>query len=246
MSPSLSRFVIASIAAGVLGVSGVNAPAQAAFVGHVWMNDNFRGPTTMGGEFRVEAVGFPFVPGATGTGFKYGLAAGPGLFESFCLEKFEDQIYHTLLSADLSTSTTGSAPAYSGGALGGASDPLDARTAYLYSRFIGQTLLTPYDYVNEANRHLDADELQKAIWFIEQEDATPLTGKALSFFTEAQSAVSSGAWVGLGNVRVLNLYTMDNNVRTNFQDQLVVIPAPAGAGALALAGVVCVMRRRRR
>ncbi|HYE61172.1 MAG TPA: hypothetical protein VD997_04180 [Phycisphaerales bacterium] len=224
------------------------APARGAFVGHVYMNDNYRGPTTMGGEFRVETVNFHFTPAATGTMFKWGLAPAPGLFESFCLEKFEDQVYHTLLSADLSTSTTAGSAAYAGvggGALGGAADALDPRTAYLYSHFIHQTLLTPYDYAVEANRHLDADELQKAIWFIEEEDATALTGKALLFFNEAQAAVSSGAWTGLGDVRVLNLYTFENGARVDWQDQLVVIPAPAGAAVIG-AGLLSLTRRRRR
>jgi hypothetical protein len=82
------------------------------------------------------------------------------------------------------------------------------------------------------------------MWFIEQESATPLLGKSLLFYTEANTAVTTGLWTGLGDVRVLNLYTLDGNVRTNYQDVLVMVPAPS---ALALMGVgVLVAGRRRR
>jgi hypothetical protein len=151
--------------------------------------------------------------------------------------------YATALRADLETTTHSTNAAYAGGANGGFDDPLDARTAYLYHHFINRTLLTPYDYLVDANRQLDADAMQKAIWFIEQDDATPLIGKALDFYNEANTAVNTGAWTGLGDVRVLQLYTL-NGVRTDYQDQLVIIPAPAAVALLGTA--IAVPRRRRR
>jgi hypothetical protein len=121
-------------------------------------------------------------------------------------------------------------------------------TAYLYDHFINRTLTTPYDYVNEANRINDADAMQTAIWFIEQETSDPLTGKALAFFQEAQNAVNSGAWKGLGNVRILNIYT--NSARVDYQDILIEtasspVPLPSGV-SLAGVGFAGLLAKRRR
>jgi hypothetical protein len=57
------------------------------------------------------------------------------------------------------------------------------------------------------------------------------------------------AWSGFGNVRILNLYTV-NSPRTEYQDQLIMIPLPpgtgmAGTGLACMAGVGIVQRRRR-
>jgi hypothetical protein len=108
-------------------------------------------------------------------------------------------------------------------------------------------LVAGYDYTNATNRASDANALQKAIWFIEQEDATALTGKALTLYNEAAAAVAAGSWSGIGDVRILNIET---NSGVEAQDQLVMtmvsVPLPTGAamaclGLLGLAGV----RRRR-
>lgn len=227
------------------------ASAVPVFVGNLFVNDSYG--DTAGGEFRMtRGAGFALTPIATGSAFQFGQPAAAGLWESFCLEKFEPlNIELRNLRADQNTETAaGANPNYAGGAHGGTNDPLDPRTAYLYDHFIRRTLITPYDYSDSGQRTLDANAMQTAMWFIEEEDSAALTGKALAFFNEAAAAVASGAWQGLGNVSVLNLYTLENQVRTEYQDQLILTPppepAPAGvmaisAGALALAG-----RRRRR
>ena len=222
----------------------VTAASGQVFVGHVEMNDSF-GPNP-GGEFRaITQPDFTFIPAATGTGFQFGLPAAPGRFETFCLEAQELLDFQVgAFRADLDVQTrAGSAP-YTGGGLGGINDPLDPRTAYLYHNFIFQSLLTPYDYATEATRIDDATALQAAIWFIEQESTDPLAGKSLLFFNEANAAVTSGAWTGLGDVRVLTLYQINDNVRTEYQDVLVIIPAPGAGVALGLGALLAARRRR--
>lgn len=230
---------------GVVSLLTAAASAQ-VFVGHIEMNDSY-GPNP-GGEFRsIIQPDFTFMPAATGTDFQFGLPAAPGRFESFCLETMEAMDFQIgAFRADLDVQTTASNPAYAGGAMGGFNDPLDPRTAYLYDRFINQALATPYDYAVELNREADALALQTAIWFIEQETTDPVAGKALDYFNEAQAAVNSGAWTGLGNVRVLSLHMIDNGVRTNYQDVLVIIPAPGAGAVLGLGlGLLGMVRRRR-
>jgi hypothetical protein len=108
---------------------------------------------------------------------------------------------------------------------------------------MNHTLTTGYDYTNSGIRTADADALQTAIWHIEQEDdGSALTGLALAYWTEANNAVTSGNWVGIGNVRILNMF--DENGGSH-QDQLVMIPLP-GAVGLGSMGLVAVGVRRRR
>jgi hypothetical protein len=225
-------------------MSLMTAASGQVFVGHVMMNDSY-GPNP-GGEFRgMTQPDFTFVPGATGTGFQFGLPAAPGLFETFCLEAHELLDFEVgAFRADLNVQTTAGSPGYAGGAMGGINDPLDARTAYLYHHFIYQSLITPYDYATEAVRIDDATALQAAIWFIEEESSDPLAGKALLFFNEANAAVNAGSWTGLGDVRVLNLYQVNNGVRTEFQDVLVIIPAPGAGLALGMGALLAARRRR--
>jgi hypothetical protein len=228
----------------VLASSSV-AMAAGVPVGHVQLQDSYG--TTNGGEFRAIAQGdFTFTPARTGTAFQGSIPAALGLFETFCVEKFEHISLGTTYAAALNTTTDSTNSNYAGGAHGGFNDPVDPKTAYLYTHFINQNLLTTYDYSNASNRTNDANALQTTIWFIEQEDSTALSGKALQFYNEAAAAVGSGGWTGIGSVGILNLTASDGS---GAQDQLVMvtsIPLPAGAAmaGLGLFGVAAVRRRR--
>ena len=240
----LRSFIVPALAGSFVITSA--AVASPVFVGFIDVKDSYG--STGGGEFRATGIGgWAANASSTGTDFQGGISPAAGMFETFCLEKYETTDFGiTNFKADINTETVAQASQYAGGNHGGFNDPLDARTAYLYSNFLGQTLTSGYDYLNEANRIEDSNALQQAIWFIEEEDAAPLTGKALAFFNEADAAVTGGFWVGLGNVRVLNVYT--NTARTDWQDMLIQIPLPTGAAlaGVGLAGVALTRRRNGR
>ena len=182
-----------------------------------------------GGEFKISPLtGFAGV-----TGLPADLSADT--FQTFCLE--ENELYRPGDVYDFVINTG----AVQGGVAGqdppgSGFDPLDARTAYLYFNFRLGTL-AGYDY--GAGRQASAGDLQQAIWFIENEGGTN------NFFVAlAQAAIDSGAWSGLGPVRVLNL---SNGEFPNAQDQLTLIdtvPTPGAATLAVLAGVVAGRRRR--
>ncbi len=139
------------------------------------------------------------------------------VLQSFCVERNEYFNPGSKYYAVLNTA------AVNGGISGGNPDPLDARTAYLYTRF------ATGDAVFQDNQ-----KLQNAIWFIEGEITT-----SNSYVTMANSAVTSGEWSGLGDVRIANLYRyFDGRTYSGFkQDQLIMISAVPAPGALALAGI---------
>lgn len=148
------------------------------------------------------------------------LNGGSGTFQTFCLERNEYFSYGQTLQVRSITSNAMAGGV--GGAVGG-SDPLDSRTAYLYTQFRAGTL-SNYDYFDAALRPGDADALQNAIWFLENE-IDSVSGQAATWVTQANNAVTDGIWSGLGNVQVLNLYR-GTNFNTHAQDQLYITPVP--------------------
>jgi len=172
-----------------------------------------------------------------------GYAVGDS-FQTFCLE-VNEYVWGAGSGATYDWVLNTAALAGSGGAVNG-QDPLDARTAFLYSQFV-QGTLSDYDFANASGRRIsDGQALQDAIYYIEQEQGS-VGGKAALWVAEAQAAIDHGLWSGLGNVRVLNLYDYDNSdsVAEHFgysddefttyrQDLLVVVPEPATLAILAL------------
>jgi hypothetical protein len=159
-----------------------------------------------------------------------------GAFETFCLERSENFQPGSTYFFEVSNE----ARSGGGGSVNGA-DPLDARTAYLYSAFI-MGVLPNYDYANAGNnRQGDAGALQNAIWYIEEEVGSLDSAQAVFFYNFAQA----GAAGGLGDVVVLNLYSIDGDGnRSEHQSQIAMLPTPGSLALVGLGSVVALRRRR--
>jgi hypothetical protein len=181
-----------------------------------------------------------------------GVAVTGGVFQTFCLEADVGISINTTYNYTVGTGAT------NGGVSGQTStnfDPLDARTAYLYSKFWSGTL-SNYDYTLGSARTTSATALQLAIWNLEGElvgtlqTAYDSNTQAQNWVSEANTAVASGgSWFGqgLGNVRVLNL---TDGLGNDVQSLLVLVPLPpallSGLGLLVGLGGIGVLRRRNR
>lgn len=152
-----------------------------------------------------------------------------GSFQTFCMEYDEHFRPGNVFTVVINTGAVG-------GDVPSGFDPLDARTAYLYTLF-RTGALGAYHY--GGSRQDTARDLQRAIWYIEDENG----GANNAFVALANAAVApGGAWHGrgIGDVRVMNLYNHDGS---RAQDQLTLVPAP---GVMALVGLVGMTAGRRR
>lgn len=201
-------------------VAGLAASAQA---GTIVINTGAYS-SGQGGEFNAQLSGFSFAP--------YGLTGG-AWFETFCLEIPENFTPGTVYNVTIDTFADGGG---NGGQVGPV-DPLDERTAYLYSLFLSGGLVG-YDYSNGlGQRQANAGALQNAIWYLENEVGSLDSAEALSYFNQSLAGIGQG----LGLVRVANL---TDNSGGKHQSMLITIPAPGALAGVLVAGVAAARRRR--
>lgn len=221
----LRRCMIGIAVAACLSLSGqVAATPQLHFVETTpW------GQSGGGGPFEVDPISFGFDPVGLGNH-----GAGADAFLTFCLEKQE--FIGEGVTYDVAFSTQAEPQG----------DELDSRTAFLYKHFItGDLDSVEASFVYGAAN--SGRDLQRAIWFLEGEIGS-VSGLAAGLVAAAQAAVDGGSWVGLGGVRVMNLWAEGHLGESGFekQDQLVLIPIPnaAALGLVGLMAVVFIGRRR--
>ena len=154
--------------------------------------------------------------------------AEPNDLITFCLERDEYISFDTPYRAELGT------VALMGGQNTDAGDPLDSKTAYLFSNFHHGT--------NGGGLWSTAD-LQEAIWFIEEE----LTGYTLSSLSSGAQTLVNLAQANknesLYDVRVMNLYDTANG---HCQSMLTVVPEPATVVLWSICGVCSLLFLRHR
>lgn len=225
-----NKNVIVWVAAATAALALSITEASAAQVQITRINGYFTYP---GGEFTIT----PIDPACQWWG-NYGprthdqlLPNPPGDFQSFCLEHQEG----FLPKANFTISDR----AILGG-VGLQGDPISIGTAWLYWLFVTEQL-QQYDYTPGLGRSASAQELQRAIWWLEDENGGALADwiKALleAEFGDEKAAKrdSQGAY----NVRVLNIWgrpTDEYPCGEPGQDMLVLC-VPDGGITLMLLGI---------
>lgn len=172
---------------------------------------------------------------------KFTDAKGNTWFGTFCIEG--DEYFTPGSTYQIQINTV----ANNGGTNTNSGDPLSKGTAFLYSNFVLGNLnnLTGGFTYNDSTSSLN---LQKAIWWLEEENIGSLTSAFQTLLiSQFGSLAAARANYTDGAVRVMNL-TSNNGLTLN-QDQLVYVPEAGWTAMLvgmALVGLALVQRRAKR
>lgn len=204
----LSAFVVITITVGLAlpCMASINSGDQ------VRLTDGpGNGP---GGSFNVQDLTAPFASN----------------FRTFCIEENEfvsiPGDYYVSIETDAIFGGKGVADIGGAGANGSLNsyDPLSPLTAWLYTNALAGSLS---NYT--ASSDTDNDELQNAIWYIENEIKSLASGsKAEGYYNAAKAAYTANPF-GIGNVRVMNLWATaadaaSHNPDGKKQSMLVMVP----------------------
>jgi hypothetical protein len=166
-----------------------------------------------------------------------GIYSPPAKFRSFCIEKLEYTSNNRMFDIIINDKAIDGGP---GAPPGG--DPLDPMTAYLYTELMKgpDGSLDELGYNFSDIRSYKA--LQNVIWGIEGEGISWIWNSLMQdLYDEAWEATHLGAdglisWLGIGNVRIMNMYDVGHAGDHGYlrQDHLVLVPAPS---AILLGGI---------
>ncbi len=199
----------------------------------IWQTGN-------GGEFTFRPSGWDPLPYYNSVARDQGQQKGT--FQTFCLEHSEYLYGNTTHAVILNDRMVN-------GGVGPQGDPLSRGTAYLYHEFQNGTL-DGYDYYNTgAGRHASAQELQNAIWYLEDEVGGSLSETYEDMLIDEFGSVADAKLDnnGLIPVAVMNLYAAGHAGDQDYlrQDALVCTPVPAALllGLLGLGAAGLKLRR---
>ena len=216
-----------------------------------------------GGEFQVIGSGAGLVGGAASANI---VGAPANSFQSFCIELGEQVSVGSSYASQVSSTVDSGTATPSSGVLnsvsnmvsggtvtfGGGRTDLSAATVWLYERF-RRGNLAGYTYQTGSARSQNANDLQIAFWFFQNQiefDANynPLNNSFISLIVNELGSIANGlaSHQGYTQVRVLNLGTGTGDNPWRNQDMLTLIPLPTGGGlaAVGLMGLAAVRRRR--
>ena len=254
----LTQRILPTLRHGVVTTALLAGFASTAFADKVTLTGHTDYRDGVGGEFNIRAAdaagkallqsilspyyfeaGGTAVPGADGTRMYAGYDGLVG-FQTFCLEYNEfialGETYNAQVSyGAINGGVGGWTPDPDGPGPLRQIDPVSLGSAYLYTLFATGTL-SGYDYSNGMGRAADAEQLQKAIWFLEDERTlSEAGGYGNEFLSAAVTKFGSVAGAKANNnsynVGAINLWS---DAGVDKQSQLIMRVPDGGVTALLL------------